>query len=174
MNDQPESRVSDIVMAAGGRLVSRIRLQKITYLLDKLGADSGFSFSYYHYGPYSRDLDSAILDAEAFDCVVEEFERRKSDGARYSVFKTKGDAEAYEFSYLSDLRLRETANKLSEVNVTVLELAATAHWLLKEEVIGEWKSEIVRRKGSKTADGRLEQATELLASLGLEPGFVPA
>lgn len=174
MNDQPESRVSDIVMAAGGRLVSRIRLQKITYLLDKLGADSGFSFSYYHYGPYSRDLDSAILDAEAFDQVEEIFERRKSDGARYSVFERKAEAEAYEFSYLNDSHLRDTVARLSEVNVTVLELAATAHWLLKEEAVADWKAEIVRRKGSKTADGRLEQATELLASLGLEPGVVPA
>jgi len=174
MNDQPENRVSDIVMAAGGRLVSRIRLQKITYLLDKLGAESGFSFSYYHYGPYSRDLDSAILDAEAFDRVVEEFERRKSDGARYSVFKAKGEADAYEFSYLSDPRFRETAKQLSEINVTVLELAATAHWLLKEEAVEDWKAEIIRRKGTKTADGRLEEATALLASLGLEPDSVPA
>lgn len=176
MSEQPENRVSDIVMAAGGRLVSRIRLQKITYLLDKLGAASGFSFSYYHYGPYSRDLDSAILDAQAFDHVEEVFERRKSDGARYSVFRMKADgvAETYQFSYLSDSHLRETVGRLSEVNVTVLELAATAHWLLKEEAVVDWKAEIIRRKGTKTANGRLEEATALLASLGLEPKSVPA
>lgn len=174
MTEQPESRVSDIVMAAGGRLVSRIRLQKITYLLDRLGADSGFSFSYYHYGPYSRDLDSAILDAQAFNHVEEVFERRKSDGARYSVFEMKADAEAYEFSYLRDPHLRETVGHLSDVNVTVLELAATAHWLLKEEAVDDWKAEIIRRKGTKTANGRLEEATNLLASLGLEPSSIPA
>lgn len=66
MVSEPEDRVVEIVNAAGGRLVSRVRLQKIAYLLEKLGAESGFRFSYHHYGPYSRDLDNAILDAEAF------------------------------------------------------------------------------------------------------------
>ena len=87
MANEPEDRVADIVSAAGGRLVSRVRLQKMAYLLDKLGAKSGFAFAYHHYGPYSRDLDSAILDAEAFDKIREKIERRLSDGAHYSVFE---------------------------------------------------------------------------------------
>ena len=53
MPNEPEDRVADIVVAAGGRLVSRVRLQKVAYLLDKLGAKSGFSFAYHHFGPYS-------------------------------------------------------------------------------------------------------------------------
>ena len=82
MDHEAEHYVADIVHAVGGRLVSRIRLQKIAYLLDQLGTDSGFDYTYHHYGPYSRDLDSAILDAEAFDLVKETFGRRQSDGAR--------------------------------------------------------------------------------------------
>lgn len=169
MANEPESRVADIVMAAGGRLVSRVRLQKVTYLLDKLGAQSGFAFSYHHYGPYSRDLDSAVLDAEAFDKIEECFERRKTDGARYSVFVSRAPKEDHKYSYLSDLRLRNLVQELAGVNVTVLELAATAHWLLKEEQVDDWKVEIVRRKGSKTSNGMLEDAIQLLAHLGLEP-----
>jgi hypothetical protein len=41
MTPEPEHVVADIVAAAGGRLVSRIRLQKLAYLLDQLGAKSG-------------------------------------------------------------------------------------------------------------------------------------
>jgi uncharacterized protein YwgA len=169
MANEPEDRVADIVIAAGGRLVSRVRLQKVTYLLDKLGAKSGFGFAYHHYGPYSRDLDNAVLDAEAFDKIKESFERRQSDGARYSVFESIEGNGAHEYTYLANGRLRDRAKELAAVNVTVLELAATAHWILKEEQVAAWKAEIVRRKGAKTKNGRLDEAVQLLSRLGLEP-----
>lgn len=165
MKREPEDFVADILGAVGGRLVSRIRLQKIAYLLDQLGAESGFDYSYHHYGPYSRDLDSAILDAEAFGLVKEDYGYRKSDGARYSVF-VQG-TEGKEFSCLKDNDLRNIAKRLAAESVTVLELAATAHWLAEFEKVDDWKAEIRRRKGSKTENGRLEEATKLLAEVGL-------
>lgn len=169
MTQTPEHHVADIVQAAGGRLVSRIRLQKIAYLVDQLGAHSGFDFTYHHYGPYSRDLDSAVLDAEAFHLVKEDFERRQSDGARYSVFKAITDAGSHEFSYLGDAKLRELVGRFASTNITVLELAATAHWLSEAEKVEDWEAEIRRRKGSKTEGGRLEDAKRLLAEIGLPP-----
>lgn len=168
MKREPEDFVADILGAVGGRLVSRIRLQKIAYLLDQLGAESGFDYSYHHYGPYSRDLDSAILDAEAFGLVKEDYGYRKSDGARYSVF-VQG-TEGKEFSCLKDNDLRNIAKRLAAESVTVLELAATAHWLAEFEKVDDWKAEIRRRKGSKTENGRLEEATKLLAEVGLPLG----
>jgi uncharacterized protein YwgA len=146
-----------------------VRLQKVAYLLDKLGAKSGFSFAYHHYGPYSRDLDNAVLDAEAFDGIRQTFERRQSDGARYSIFETVVGKEPHHYSYLGDERLRERARELAVVDVTVLELAATANWLLAEERVSDWKAEIIRRKGPKTRNGRLDEAVRLLSRLGLEP-----
>ena len=169
MASEPEDRVVDIVRAAGGRLVSRVRLQKVAYLLDRLGAKSGFGFAYHHFGPYSRDLDNAVLDAEAFGKIEETFERRQTDGARYSIFALKDAEGAADYAYLNSAPLRDRARELAEENVTVLELAATAHWVLKEERIADWKSEIVRRKGPKTRNGRLEEAVKLLSRLGLEP-----
>jgi uncharacterized protein len=169
MANEPENRVADIVAAAGGRLVSRVRLQKVAYLLDKLGAKSGFSFAYHHYGPYSRDLDNAVLDAEAFGKIQETFDRRQTDGARYSVFKVVPSDETHEYSYLNAKRLRERVKELAAENVTVLELAATANWLLNDEHVADWKTEIIRRKGPKTKNGRLDEAVQLLSRLGLEP-----
>ncbi|PWJ74475.1 uncharacterized protein YwgA [Pseudaminobacter salicylatoxidans] len=167
MPHEPEYYVADILHAAGGRLVSRIRLQKIAYLLDQLGAESGFDYSYHHYGPYSRDLDSAILDAEAFDLVDEQYGYRISDGARYSIFVHKSADK--EYTSLSNKYLRDITKKLASQNVTVLELAATAHWLAEVERVDDWEAEIRRRKGSKTDNGRLEEATKLLADVGLPP-----
>ena len=167
MTHEPEHYVAGIVRAAGGRLVSRIRLQKIAYLLDQLGAASGFAYSYHHYGPYSRDLDSAILDADAFGLVKEEFGHRLSDGARYSVFELQEGAN--ECILLKDDHLRDLTKRLADKSVTVLELAATAHWLATYEKVPDWKSELRRRKGTKTEGGRLEEATALLSEIGLPP-----
>lgn len=167
MTIEPEDHVAEIVAAAGGKLVSRIRLQKIAYLLDQIGNRSGFDYVYHHYGPFSRDLENAVLDAEAFELIREEEGRRASDGARYSIF-TSGENIA-EFKVLKDGKLREWTRRLAGENVTVLELAATAHWLVTYEHIQDWETEIRRRKGTKNDGGRLEKAKDLLRQLHLEP-----
>lgn len=165
-----EEHVVAIVMAADGRLVSRVRMQKVAYLLDQLGMDSGFDYQYHHYGPYSRDLDNAIFDAEAFDLVRENFDHRKSDGARYSVFVTgNAAASTSHFGNLDSDIATSWVKRFANTNVTVLELAATAHWLFFIEKVADWRSEIVRRKGAKTENGRLGRALDLLKELNLSP-----
>ncbi len=47
-----------------------------------------------------------------------------------------------------------------------LALDDTAVWSAVEEV-SDWRSELVRRKGSKTQNGRMEKAAELLKALGV-------
>ena len=59
--------------------------------------------------------------------------------------------------------------RLANENVTVLELAATVHWLVTYERIKDWEGEIRRRKGTKNDNGRLVRAVELLCNLGLAP-----
>lgn len=164
---EPEDHVAEIIAAAGGKLVSRIRLQKIAYLLDQLGNQSDFDYVYYHYGPFSRDLENAVLDAETFGLIKEEEGRRTTDGARYSIFKLHKNIE--EYKVLKDSKLRDHARQLADENVTVLELAATAHWLVTYEHIGDWETEIRRRKGTKNDGGRLEKAKDLLRKLHLNP-----
>ena len=170
MCTEAEDRIADIVKAAGGRLVSRIRLQKIAYLLDQLGAKGGFNFSYHHYGPYSREADSAVLDAEAFGLVTEDFDRRQSDGARYSIFNVTKQARARDYMWLQDDRLRQLTKTWAETPAVILELAATAHWLVAHEKVDDWEAEIKRRKGTKTASGRLDKALAILKAANLPPG----
>jgi len=166
---EPEKMIAAIVKATDdGRLVGRVRMQKIVYLLQQLGLKDAqsFDFSYHHYGPYSADVDSAEWFADAFGLVRERRERRKSDGALYSVFELAEKGEE-----VPDLpeEFRALANTLSKENSVILELAATAHWLSEVERVKDWKKEITLRKTWKVEEGRLEKALELLKELGLPP-----
>lgn len=171
-----EDIVAAVIAAAGGKLTSRIRLQKSVYLLDRLGLESGFDFDYHHYGPYSRDLDNAAEDAKAFDLVNEEFAYRFRDGARYSIFSLKHDVEpkAQAYGELGQEKAGEFARLFAQTNVTILELAATIDWLWREEKISDWRTEVKKRKTVKTGGGRLDRADELLRELGLPPPEVSA
>jgi uncharacterized protein YwgA len=166
-----EDIVAAVIDAAGGELTGRVRLQKVVYLLDQLGLGSGFEYDYHHYGPYSRDLDNATADAQAFDLIDETFRHRGSDGARYSVFKLKADqgAKPEAFGRLGRDRAEPLLRKFSTTNVTVLELAATIVWLCREEKIANWRDELIKRKSVKVQNGRLDRAVDLLRELGLSP-----
>lgn len=168
---EPEAVVAAVVTAAGGELVSRIRLQKTVYLLDCLGFGSGLDdFAYYHYGPYSAALDAAIDDAKASRLIEEERRHRQSDGAAYSVFKRIGDVEiGTEETGLDDAEVERLVRKFAGTNLTVLELAATIDWLCRSEKRDDWRAEVVRRKGPKTERGRLDAAVHLLDELDLSP-----
>lgn len=166
---EPEDKIAAIVDAAGGRLVSRVRLQKTVYLLDQLGLTSGFSYEYHHYGPYSRDLDIATGDARALDVVQEEIHHRVSDGASYSLFVLRGSSKEEALGMLGRPRAAELVRKFADTHVTVLELAATVDWLWRYEGCADWQCEIARRKPLKVGSGRLDRAIALLRDLGLSP-----
>jgi len=154
--------------APGHKLASRVRLQKTVYLLKVLGFDDSLQFQYYHFGPYSRDLDLALTEAHESNLVRESQAKRQSDGATYSLFEAVPANKHVNFGKLQK-RAEELIAKFATTNVTVLELAATAHWLKNAEKITDWHTEIVRRKGVKTENGRLERAIELLTELELAP-----
>lgn len=171
-----ETIIVALLKAAGGQIVGRVRLQKAAYLLDRLGMESGFHFDYHHYGPFSRDLDNAIADAEAFGFVEQEFGRRQVDGARYSIFKLTAEEFEYpeKIGQLNEAALEGYLQTFAETNVTVLELAATANWLAEEEQRDDWQEALHRRKGPKVDGGRLDRALALLRDVGLPPATVGA
>lgn len=175
---EPEGVVAAVLTAAGGELVSRIRLQKTVYLLDRLGFGSGLDdFAYYRYGPYSAALDAAVDYAKVAGLVAEERRHRMSDGATYSVFKRVGDVDTEaEESSLGEAEVERLVRRFAATNLTVLELAATADWVRRSEKREDWRAEVVRRKGPKTENGRLDKAVDLLDELGLSPSrpAVPA
>jgi uncharacterized protein YwgA len=169
MTADREEIVTTVVAAAGGRLTSRIRLQKAMYLLDRLGLESGFDYEYYHYGPYSRQVENAAQDAEAFGLLKEYTGRRKSDGAPYSIFEATAPINERALGQLQLKKVQELMKSFSATNVTVLELAATVDWLVNVEKRKDWDAEVRKRKGAKASPDRLQTAMRLLKDLGLEP-----
>ena len=166
-----EEIVAALLKAADDEIVGRVRFQKVAYLLDRLGLESGFRYSYHHYGPFSRDLDNALADAQAFGLAKEEFGRRQVDGARYSIFKLTADEFEMpaKIGQLNKTRLASHLETFARTNITVLELAATANWLVEEEGREDWLEALRRRKGPKVEGGRLERALALLREVGLPP-----
>jgi len=162
--------VPSLVLAAGGEIVGKIRLQKVVYLLDQIGLDSGFSYEYFHYGPYSEDLAEQVEDDVIFRHLVADRRRRVSDGVPYVAYsaQSSGSGEPPE-THMSAARIRNALAEMQRRSATVLELAATIHWLVTMEKVSDWKTELVRRKGSKTLNGRDMQAFDLLRILGLPP-----
>ncbi|MFC7051992.1 hypothetical protein ACFQI3_04735 [Hansschlegelia quercus] len=165
---QSELAAQAVIFAAGGKIVGRIRLQKIIFLIDQLGFGSGFVYSYHHYGPYSEDLARAIDSAKIFRIIHETREHRASDGAAYSVFSANS---AMDSQYLERIRNSDRIvgglSVLNGHNSTVLELAATIYWIKNIEHNILWKNEVFSRKGPKTENGRFEKAERLLVELGM-------
>lgn len=154
MAESKQARATAIVQDAGGEIVGRTRLQKIGYLMDLAGFETGFTFEYRHYGPFSEDLAQGIQLAGAFN-LVEEEERPTEWGGFYSVYRAQGARE-----HPSDADRSRFASAAREMGAVVLELAATAAYLASEEGHRDPWEETARRKPDKAADGRLAKAKQ--------------
>jgi uncharacterized protein YwgA len=86
--------VSSLVAMADGEIVGKIRLQKTVYLLDQIGLNSGFSYEYFHYGPYSSDLADKVEDELIFSGLQAITRRRAGDGVPYVVYSSEASADA--------------------------------------------------------------------------------
>jgi uncharacterized protein YwgA len=162
--------VPSLIQLAGGEIVGKIRLQKEIYLLDQIGLQSGFSFEYHHYGPYSEELADQVEDDAIFGRLRADSGRRVSDGVPYVIYRANAPGEGERVDqHISSDRIRFALAEMQRCSATVLELAATIHWLAFVEAVRDWRGELVRRKGAKTHDGRDRQALELLNRLGLAP-----
>ena len=166
-----EEIIAAVIAAAGGELIGKVRLQKVVYLLDQLGLESGFRFEYHHYGPFSRVLVNGVEDAKAFHLLEETSGQRNADLARYSIFRLAHPLPTTDDSFgaMTQEKAEELAKNLVARDATVLELAATIHWLWKFEGRSNWRDELIRRKGPKIQNGRLERAISLLEDLSLTP-----
>jgi len=155
--------------AAGGQVVGKVRLQKLVYLLDQLGVPTGFSFTYHHYGPFSEELAESVEDDVVFGRLSVE-QRRRADGVPYVVYRPLINGhEQQKSSPLNSPGIKAALTAMQRHSTTVLELAATIHWLAFVERVGNWRAELIRRKGVKTEQGRTDEALNLLQETGLAP-----
>jgi len=160
-----------LLEAAGGEIIGKVRLQKVVYLLDQMGMNSGFSYEYHHYGPYSAELADRVNEDVIFRKINEIVSRRSSDGVPYSVYRANPQAGVANGN-LGGISLSKAQAALAAMQsrtATILELAATIHWLAFVEKVADWRRELVRRKGVKTKSGRDKEALALLSELKLAP-----
>jgi uncharacterized protein len=135
-----------------------------------MGMESGFSYEYHRYGPFSDDLAEQVDDDVIFGHLEAVQRRRQSDGVPYVVYRARAAGEGDRLdAHLAVARIEGALADMQRYSATVLELAATIHWLAVTERLPEWREELVRRKGAKTQNGRDRLALELLNALGLPP-----
>jgi uncharacterized protein YwgA len=150
--------VAEIVRDAGGKIVGRTRLQKSVFLLSLAGFEKRFQFGYKHYGPFSESLADAVDLAAAFDLISEQ-RGESSWGGTYSIYSVKDWSGADSGARVCLLREAAASDPI------LLELAATAGYLSKEERSKEPWAKTARLKPDKSADGRLERAKDLYLRL---------
>jgi uncharacterized protein len=151
-------KAAEIVRDAGGRIVGRTRLQKVGYLLTVAGLESGLSFFYKHYGPFSEGLAAAARDADLLG-FLHETEQQASWGGTYSTYVVSEPPDPS----VPAARLK-LASEAAAADAIELELAATAVFLAKEGYKNPWM-ETARRKPEKAENGRIDKARLLYRRL---------
>ena len=117
-----------ILNDCGGKIIGRVRLQKLTYLTTCIDDDVDFDFDYYHYGPYSDDLTEEIDDAIIDKIITEEIRQKRNGLGKYSIFNLKNSDTP------TDNDDRKTfLQKAKEIDALYMELLATALFLHNEK-----------------------------------------
>lgn len=158
MSKELARRIATVVRDAGGQVVGRTKLQKLTYFLVAAGLEEDVPFLYKHYGPYSESVAVAAREAHLLG-LMRETEELAAWGGTYSIFTTENQPE--QDAPPSRLLLAQIAASADAVE---LELAATALFLFKEGRTNAWQ-ETERRKPEKTTNGRLDRARALYQRL---------
>jgi uncharacterized protein len=162
-----EELIKQILQAANGEIVGRIRLQKIVYLLEQFGLHSNFRFSYYHYGPYSEELTRAIQHAEFLDKLICEREETTAHQTPYTVYSVPMQSEPLP-KFVGSLPFEKAQRLIDTMKVetsVVIELAATIHWLKKYEKVADWRLELATRKPRKSTPENVDRAEAILRKL---------
>lgn len=160
-----------MVNAMGGRLESRIRLQKSAYLLRAAGVRDfrGTTFKYHHYGPYSRPLSDTLQEAVVSDLLREERSEYKEEQSKYTYELTPaGRAWLEENGESDDVPVQQLAPLFRDTPWRSLELAATVLFLEEDEKLGDRANAMARALLLKPACAEYrDTAEELLRSIGL-------
>jgi uncharacterized protein len=163
---KPEDIAVGVVALNGGRLVGRTRFQKTAYLLDACGMNSGLSFEYHYYGPYS------FAFAEGWDSAIKSSGMHKEDKPGkhwipYSVFTAPADSAPKCLGSMSASDAREKLEIMKSRSDVVIELAATLHFLGRRPDIDDADLAVRRRKPIKATPENMRKAHQLLEKLGL-------
>ncbi|MDX8045045.1 YwgA family protein [Gracilibacillus sp. S3-1-1] len=147
------------VIAASEGIVGRKKLQKIIYIMKKLGLPFEEKYTFYFYGPYSEELSLRIEELTNLGFVSEVKEKKSN----YYQYRYEVTDEGTEFLKHSDTELPLEQSLLKEMksqSSRFLELVATMLYfdhLPKVEV--EQKVQEVKKKSNYTLEDMQEAWT---------------
>lgn len=159
MVDDIES-VAKVVSLNGGTLIGKTRLQKTIYFMEILGIGFGYDYEYYHYGPYCEEVNNIVDISIMLDWISMEM-KCGNFGVNYAIFHSSIDLSASDI----EERRKSLLNVLDRYDAICLELAATADFLHRDGFEDPWE-ETRRRKSSKSTEGRILKAKQLIGEIG--------
>ncbi|QGH36391.1 YwgA family protein [Gracilibacillus salitolerans] len=140
------------VIAASEGIVGRKKLQKIIYIMKKLGLPFEEKYTFYFYGPYSEELSLRIEEITNLG-FVSEVKEQKSNYYQYRYQVTEQGEDFLKHSN-TELPLEESVvQEMKEQSSRFLELVATMLYfdqLPKPEV--EQKVQEVKKKSNYTPE----------------------
>src|SRR5579863_2597743 len=120
-----------LIALNGGTVVGKTRLQKIVFLLDECGLNTGCKYDYHYYGPFSAQIAEAAEDACDLG-LLRYKERPGSHSVPYGVYEA---AETVKIPDVLASLPRDTVKSkldiMSRYSAIELELAATIRYLHK-------------------------------------------
>ena len=136
----------------------RKRFQKTVYLLQQIGISYTEKFKYYHYGPYSSELQAEIDRLVRYELINETY---TGDAYVYNI-TDKGEEFIHRYNSLNSdsFQLPEhLVKRIIETNTPVLEMASTYAYLLemgyKEEEAMEKAIELKPHLGNRLDEARI-------------------
>ena len=144
--------------------ISRTRAQKLIYLLQRGGLETGYRYRMHFYGPYSDELSSDLELLEGYGILQSEEKERKGDGKPYYILSIGEDADLPEL----DAGFKEKIARFSAYRNDVLEIGATYLELLDMDPDEELAIERLRgKKAEKCTEENLAEMWKLLAEPAL-------
>jgi uncharacterized protein YwgA len=131
-----------LVDASNGEIETRIKIQKLAYLLELRGFPEFKSckFFYHNYGPYSRELSDTLQFATAAGLLAEEKSPLGDGVSKYTYRLTESGRSFLSESGKSSEIFTGLINRLQAHSWRALELAATVRYLETEESFSDRKS----------------------------------
>ncbi len=168
-----------------GRIYSRIKVQKIFYVLQSLGYPVTEKYEYRNYGPYSEDLAAELRSSVNADFLseskvekVEEWADENITYERYDFSVTSRGARFAKAYLDKDSRLKTSAEAMGEVAAELnkysprkLELMATLMFLQDQGTRDDLLVSVLQSLKPQFTQTEVEQALTLIPKLRREHRF---
>ena len=164
---------------------SRLKVQKIFYILKSLGYPVSERYEYRHYGPYSDDLASELQSAVNAAYLLEErteveAEEDEEPHRRYDYSLGQEGPRFISKQFATDPALAAVSDEMARVAESLnasrplqLELVATLMFLQDENVRSDLILGVLKSNKPQYTDKEIQEALEFITDLRRRASFSP-